>query len=371
MNIAMKRMKLNTYSCLILLLILSGAESVCGQVKETKVDQTFNVNSNTRINIDNKFGKVHINTWDQNRVQAKVEVEVEGNESAARDMLSRINIDVSESANEIKLETEISESRDHKNQRFQINYTLSMPKGNPLKIEHRHGDIYLDHHSGSLDLDLAHGQLVAEELTGQTRVSLQHGSGGRIAALGSGTLAIQHYQRIRLGRLGDMRMEIAHSTAEVETAGDLDLEIRHSNMEFESIGVLQVDMQHSKMSAESAESIDSDMQHSDLDVESVSRSISADGNHSQVRVDRLSKNFTEVVFDGSHSYLGLGLERGANGTLDIELNHGKLDYPEASVNMSHVNIENNSRKYKGKLGNGTGGEIRVDANFTDVDLDIN
>jgi hypothetical protein len=367
----MKQMKLNTYRFLFLLLFLSGAGSVWGQVKETKVDQTFNVSSNTELRIDNKFGKVHINTWDQNRIQAKVEVEVDGSESGAREILSRINIDVHESSSQVKLETDISESKNSRNRRFRINYTVTMPKGNPLNVNHRHGDIYLDNHSGALVLELAHGQIVAEELTGETRVSLQHGSGGRIASLGSGTLEIQHYQRLRLGKLGDMRVDIAHASAEVEEAGDLDLEIRHSTLEFEVTGALNLELQHSKLRAESIKSIDVDMQHSTIDIEKVASAIIADGNHSHVKVDRLSKNFSKVSFDGNHSYLGVGLESGVRGTLEIELNHGKLDYPESLINMSHVNIENNSRKYKGKIGNGSGGEIMVDGNFTDVDLEIN
>ena len=366
----MKNMKLNTYSLLFLLLISSGAGSLWGQVKETKVDQTFNVNSNTTLSIDSKFGKVHIETWDQNKIQAKVVVEVDGNENSARAILDRISIDVNESSSQVKLETEIAESRNSRNHRFKINYTVTMPKGNPLHIDHRHGDIYLDNHSGSVQLDLAHGQIVAEELTGDSRVSLQHGSGGRISSLGSGTLDIQHYQRLRLGKLGDMKMELAHSGADVEYGGDIELEIRHSNLEFDKVGAVNVDMQHSKLRAGSAKSINTDMQHSTVDIERVSGSLLADGNHSHVKIGRLSKNFSQVIFDGNHSYLGLGLERGASGKLEVELNHGKMDYPESAINMSHVNIENNSRKYKGNLGSGSGGTIQVDGNFTDVDLDI-
>ena len=209
----------------ILVVLVSGAGSLWGQVKETKLDQSFNVNSNTRLSIENRFGKVHIDTWNQNKVQAKVEVEVEGNDNGAREVLDRINIDVSESSGEIRIETEIDDSNNKKwrNQRFKINYTISMPKSNPLNVDHRHGDLYINNFDGDLDLELAHGQIVAEELNGKSRISLQHGNGGRIAAIGSGSLEIQHYQRLRLGRLGNLDFEIAHASADIEEAGDLDL----------------------------------------------------------------------------------------------------------------------------------------------------
>ena len=367
-----KQMKLNTYSFLIAILVFTSAETLWGQVKDKRVDQTFTVNSSTRLVIDNKFGKVHINTWDQNKIEVQVMIEVDGSDQTARDILDRIEIDISESSSEIRIETDIAESRiKNRNQRFEINYTVKMPKNNPLRVDHRHGDVYLDNLDGTLDLDLAHGQIVAEELNGESRISLQHGNGGRIAAIGSGSLDIQHYQRLRIGRMGSMDVKIAHASIEVEETGDLDIEVQHSNVDLGSAGALNLNMQHSKLEAESLTSIRSDMQHSSLDVEKLQRLLEIDCNHSQVDIDRISKGFSTVNFDGDHSYLGLGMESGASATLDIELQHGKLQYPESLINMSHVNIEDQRREYQGKIGNGTTGQIEVDANFTDVSIEIN
>ena len=146
----MKRVKVNIYSVLIAVLLLSGVDSLLGQVKEKRVDQTFNVTSNTRLSIDNRFGKVHINTWDQNKIEAQVTVEVEGSESGARNILNRINIDVSESSSEVRIKTDIDGSKNHGgNRRFRINYEINMPKNNPLMVDHRHGDIYLDNLNGT------------------------------------------------------------------------------------------------------------------------------------------------------------------------------------------------------------------------------
>jgi len=369
----MRQSKLKTYRLLFLFLLVSGAGTLWGQVKETRVDQSFNVNSNTRLSIENRFGKVHIDTWNQNQIKAMVVVEVEGSESAAREVLDRIRIDVSESAGEVRIETDIEESNSNRwnNSRFKIDYTISMPKGNPLSIEHRHGDIYINNFDGPLDVDLAHGQIITEELKGRSQISLQHGNGGRIAAIGSGTLEIQHYQRLRIGKLGDLEFEIAHASAEIESAGDLEMEVMHSNLEFGSIGNLNLEMQHSKLEAGPVASLTSDMQHSTIHIERLDRVLNADCQHSQVEVDRMSADFEEIIFDGNHSYLSVELDAGANGSIEVDLNHGRLNYSESRVSMSYVNVENNSRHYQGKIGNGTGGKIQVDGNFTDVSLEIN
>ena len=368
----MRHIKLIKYSILVILLV-GGAAPLWGQAKETKLNQSFNVNGSTRLNIDNRFGKVHIDTWNQNKVQAKVEVEVEGSASAAREVLDRINIDVSESGDEIRIETDIEDSNNKKwrNQQFKINYTISMPRTNPLRVDHRHGDLYINNFEGPLKVELAHGQMVAEELNGKSEISLQHGNGGRIAAIASGSLEIQHYQRLRLGKLGNLDFEMAHASVDGEQAGDLELELRHSKLDFGSMGEVNVDMQHSKLEAASIDALNSDMQHSTIQVERLGSALNADGNHSHVQIDRMSANFREIAFDGNHSYLAVELDAGANGSLEIELNHGRLHHDESKIKMSYTNIENNSRHYKGKIGNGNGGEINVDGNFTDVKLGIN
>ncbi len=362
-----KQMKLSIYSFLIAIFVFAGADTLWGQVKDKRVDRTFTVNNSTRLVIDNKFGKVHINTWDQNKIEVQVMIEVDGSDQAARDILDRIDIDISESSSEISIETDIADSRNrNRNQRFEINYIVKMPKNNPLRVDHRHGDVYLDKLNGSLKLNLAHGQLVAEELTGKCDIGLQHGNGGRIAAIGSGSLEIQHYQRLRIGQMGSLDIQIAHASISVEEAGDLD-----SNVQLDYAKAINLDMQHSQLKAESLTSVRSNLQHSSMDIENLTRSLEFDGNHSQVDVEQLSRNFSEVDFKGNHSFLGLGLESGIRAILDMNLQHGRLKYPESRVDMNYINIQGSKREYKGKIGNNPTSRIQVNANFTDVRLEIN
>lgn len=365
----MRKIQVLFSGVLLAVFSLSGA---LAQTQEKRVDKTFNVNSSTRLSIDNRFGKVHINTWDQNKIEVKVLVQAEGSTAQAQNILDRITIDIDESPSEISLETEIENSRKKwNNDRFKIDYTIKMPKSNPLHINHRHGDIYLDNYSGPLDLDLAHGQIVAEELTGKGRISLRHGSGGRISAIGSGSLEIQHYQRLRVGSLGSMDVEIAHATMEVERAGDLDLEVRHSTLEMGSAGALDLSLQHGKLEAGSIRSLRTEMQHSSISLEKVQQLLDVDANHSEVDVDRMLKGFSAVTFEGNHSYLGLELETGSSANFRADLTHGKLHYTKSDIDMNFINTEDNRAEYRGKIGSNPTGEIRIEGNFTDCSVSFN
>ncbi len=357
------------FSGFIALSLLASMQLAWGQTQEVKLDQSFNVTKSTKLRIDSRFGKVHINTWTQNRIEVKVLAEASGSESEARAILDRITIDVDESSSTISLETEIAESRKrNRNQRFKIDYTVKMPVGNPLDLEHRHGDIYLDNFQGPLVLELAHGQIVAEELTGTGDISLQHGSGGRITALGQGELEIQHYQNFRIGKLGSTKVEVAHSSLEVEEAGDFDAEIRHSKVDLASAGATDISLQHSTLTGGDFDKVSADMQHSELSLKQLKESINADGSHSQVKIARLLKGFSTVEFDGNHSYLSLGLESGASANLDVNLHFGNLKYSESDINMTQIIKENHNSQYKGTIGSSPSGKILVKGSFTDFKL---
>ncbi|MDH3710145.1 MAG: hypothetical protein OER04_09675 [Cyclobacteriaceae bacterium] len=366
----MKKFQLLTASWLIALVFCS-ASIVQAQTQEKRVDKTFNVNSNTRLSIDNRFGKVHINTWDQNKIEVQVVIKAEGSESAAKEILDRITIDIDESPSQISLETEIANSRKNwRNQSFKINYTVKMPKSNPLSVNHRHGDIYLDNFNGPLEMELAHGQIVAEELSGKANITLRHGSGGRISSIGSGSLDIQHYQRLRLGSLGEVNLEIAHANLDIERAGDLDVEIRHSQVEIDEAGAVDVDLQHSQIDGGKFRSLRAEMQHSTVDLEQIQQFVDASSNHGEVKIDRLAKGFSTVEFEGNHSYIGLGLESGATSRLNVNLSYGKLHYSKSEIDMSLINIEDQKAEYKGTIGSNPKGEIRIEGNYTDCAVNM-
>ncbi len=344
---------------------------VLAQSKEKLVEKSFNVNSSTTVSIDNKFGKVHVNTWDQNKVELKVRISAEGSDAAIADILSRIDIDINESASTLRFETEIENSRKKwRNERFKIDYTVNMPKSNPLDINHRHGDIFLDSRSGTVNVDLAHGQIVAEALTGKNNINIRHGNGGRIAAIGSGSLDMQHYQRLRIGTLGDIDLEVAHAQLDVEKAGNLDFELRHGSFEVESAGNVEVQLQHSQFEGGNIRSFRSHMQHSNVSIDRLQTRLNVDSNHGNVEVDHLAKGFELVEFDGDHSYLGISMERGASASLDAELNFGKMNYLESEINMSYVNKEDHRSEYKGTTGANPTAQIRFKGNFTDFTLDF-
>ena len=70
------------------------AVAVYDAEKRKTFEKTYKVNSSDVLNISNKFGRVHVNTWNKNEIKVKVDMIARaGSESKVNEMLSRMKIE--------------------------------------------------------------------------------------------------------------------------------------------------------------------------------------------------------------------------------------------------------------------------------------
>jgi hypothetical protein len=149
-----------------------------GDVKEKSrsFTKSYSVNSGDKLQINNSFGKVTVNTW--NKKEFKVEVEIRGlanEEDDAQKLLDGINIVDSKENGIISFTTKI-ESQNHQwgtwsnngksyiNKAI-VNYTVYMPSKNSLEIKNRFGAVTLPDFGGKLIINAQYGTFTAKELS--------------------------------------------------------------------------------------------------------------------------------------------------------------------------------------------------------------
>ena len=84
-----------------------GAGPKLGKIdREKTILKTYQVNADARIDITNKFGKVHVTSWDQNKVSNEVVITVGAkNEAVALDRLKAINVEFKSAASYVEAKT--------------------------------------------------------------------------------------------------------------------------------------------------------------------------------------------------------------------------------------------------------------------------
>ena len=78
----------------LLLLALFFTSALTAQIYTRKISKSYKVNSSTTIDIFNKYGKVHVVTWDKDSVKFKVNLTIQtSNESKLTKLKQNIGFD--------------------------------------------------------------------------------------------------------------------------------------------------------------------------------------------------------------------------------------------------------------------------------------
>lgn len=350
----MKTTYLLKYKILALLLLITSVAIAKGQEEKKKyVEKNYKVSASTRLKIENKFGKVEINSWEKSEFDIKIEIIGKGrNEERAQRILDAIEIDISESSAEIVFETEISNIKNKNEEGFEINYTIYMPEVNPLYVKNSFGDVTMGDRKNKLEINVSYGSMRVGDVTGDSRIKLSFGGGS-------------------IGTIKDGEANIKYSNFEIDGAGELDMTQGFSEIEIGDVEDLEIESKYGKVEIETAVNVEADAHFSGFDIEELTGSLELDCSYlGNFRIDKLAKSFTLVDIDGKFGSYEIGLEDGINADITAEFSFADLKYSsDVDVDFNYRVKESNKSTYKGKIGNGDSNKIiRVDSSYGNLRL---
>ena len=342
------------YKILTLCLLLAASVFASKQEQKKKyVERNFKVSSTTKLKIENKFGKVEVNSWAKSEFDIKVEIIGKGrNEDRAQDILDAIEIDITEGSAEIVFETEIAKTKNKNEEGFEINYTIYMPDTNPLDVKNSFGDVTMGDRSGDLDINVSYGSMRVGNVAGDARIKLSFGGGS-------------------IGAIADGEATIKYSNFEIDAAAKLDLTQGFSEIEIGEVADLEVESKYGKLEIEKADRIDADAHFSGFDIEELTGSIELDCSYlGNFRIDKLAKTFTLVDIDGKFGSYEIGLEEGMNADINAEFSFADMKVSsDVDATFNYRVKESNKSTYKGKIGSGDANKmIRIDSSYGNLRL---
>ncbi len=152
--------------------LLALASTASAKVTE-KFSQSYPLDANGTIHLENVNGSVEIIAWD------KAEVSLQAEKSANNaEGLARIHLKIESSAHRLQIKTEHEMKwKFWDNMNAQVHYTLMVPAGVSLeKIDVVNSSIHVTGVKGSVNLDTVNGNIDAEGLTGPGAFETVNGS---------------------------------------------------------------------------------------------------------------------------------------------------------------------------------------------------
>lgn len=178
-----------------LLLILAPVSSpllACDDWNTLKeeVIKEYTLSPGGRLILENSVGEIEITGWDEPRVEivAVKKVRYKDSRERARELLKQIDIEIRQTGNEIKIETNIPEDYDLgggwtigklirlgkivKNEKFGgVTFKIKLPRRTDLNLEQSVGELEVDGVTGEIKIDNSVGELALVNISGPAEIS--------------------------------------------------------------------------------------------------------------------------------------------------------------------------------------------------------
>lgn len=333
---------------LLILALLTGT-TVSAQDHKSKMNlsREFPTTRETTLEIENKYGKIQVDSWDEDRIVVDVEIQVtESSASKLKKLKEDISIDFSGTKNYIivksKFESEsgrlaselksVSHTLSGSNKHVEINYSVKVPPYLEVVLVNKFGDIFMDDHQGDVDISLSNGALKSNRLEGKSNISL-HFANGMIEALGSATL------------------EMSYSDLTINEASQLDLQSKSSKLKADSINVLKVNSRRDKFFFTQVEYLYGESNFTEIWVYDFVRECDLDLKYGKLTIENVLPSFSKIDLKSEYADLTLMFARECSYTYNI-LYHKKanLQLADKSVSSTESTVGNDHFRTTGRWG---------------------
>lgn len=219
----------------LLLLLFSMGTSAQERVAKT-IEKQFKLDTNGELHIDNKYGNVTVDGWDQPMVKVEITVKVNHKKlENAKDLLGRVKPEIRANQSYVSITSVIANKNtgwfadffnktnpiDTDRSRVQIDYKIYLPKRAKLNITNKFGDILIENWQGHLVANLEHGDLWLGDSINRGDIELKFG-------------------KIRAKDINFARITIKNGDLSMENAKKLQLTTEGSEIQLNTIATLEL-----------------------------------------------------------------------------------------------------------------------------------
>ncbi|MEM9859672.1 MAG: DUF4097 family beta strand repeat-containing protein [Bacteroidota bacterium] len=370
MNLTMR----SVYSLLLLLCSLSVFANIKPKddTRESKsYERSFKVAPDSYLEVKNKYGQIIINTWDKDLIQINAEVTAHGkNYSDARKLLSRVDIDFSQTGLYLSVETMLDRKSGFFKElwnnvsdysktllsktKLEIDYTIYMPSSVSLELENKFGDLYLNEFKGKCDINITHGNLRANVIHGSSHIEVGYGD-VRIKEFKSGVLNLKTTDA-SIQSLGEVTLNSSSSYLSIKKADQLSLDSRgDKSLRIEEVNRIKGKSLFSK-----------------LELEQVNKSIDLNMNYGELKAGSVAFSFSKIDLEGKYTDVSLQFAPDTYLQANITAKEDQLSVPLEGISLDR-NYEDEKKRYvnlKGTMGqkNNYPGYLFINSQGGDVSI---
>lgn len=350
---------LHIFSFLAIACLLSWSTGLTAQTYERTrtVSRIFGISPGKEVQVSNKYGNLHLVTWEQDSAKFDISLTVTSNkESRLEKNFDYVDFEFKDTEYYVIAQTVFrgqtdiwAEISDLANSLFssgtntRIDYTIYLPDYAEIKLENKFGNIYTTDHKGRVDISLSNGDLKAHAFRADTKIRLEFGN-ATIDEMSRGSI-FSNYGEITL-----------------EKAGYLDIESKSSKFFLRQAAELLLNSRRDKFNIRSVQSISGEINFTFVEVDKAYDHIDLRTNYGGVDIREMADEFNYCTLNSNYTDLNIYLGDDMLYELDITYNDKtELLLPSNMLSKTEtvINESDKIRQVEGKAGKIGGNSIPV------------
>jgi hypothetical protein len=329
--------------------------------------KTAPVSRETSLEVNNKYGSIHITSWKKDSAYIRAEVKAFApNQERLRKMFDGVKVNITETSYMIRAQTDFTQNINmlfesfkgmtskiiSYDSRVEINYYINIPDYLNLKIDNKYGDVYMEDNTGNFSASVTNGSFKANSLKKASSLSLVF-CDATINSLISGKIDAS-FSEITIGETEDLSVNSISSRFDIKKAGAILTESKRDKFFITNIDILQANTYFT-----------------DFNLGNVKKEMNLTTRYGSVNADLIEKGFEAIDINSGYSDISLGFEQGSSYNLDIRHINAFLVLPEKITNTEKKAIDEEKKEYmtSGTVGKNPGTtKVKIDANRGNIYL---
>lgn len=357
--------KTKTMRYKLLLLILAAslpAGIICGQAfSEKKIyREVMPVNSETSLEIDNKYGTIQITSWNKDSVEIRAEVEAFSSDlDRLRRLFQGVNVNISGSSYLVRGYTSFTQNISMLFESFKgltsklipyesrlhINYYIKAPEYIDMRITNKYGDVYMESNKAKLTLNLSNGAFKANALNEAYGMELV-------------------FCDATVNKLTKGRLNTSFSEVEIDESADLSITSISSKFNLENTVSVNVESRRDEFFIGKISSLKGNSYFSDLRIEEVGKELNMVLKYGDLDAEFISKGIEMVTLNSAYTDISLAFDKSVSYNLDIRHLNAFLVLPDDDARLEKKVVNEEKKEYMtfGTVGRNPGNvKVVIDA----------
>jgi hypothetical protein len=327
--------------------------------------KTVPVGKETSLEVNNKYGTIHITSWNKDSAYIRAEVKAfASNQSKLNKMFDGIKVNFMETTYLVRAQTDFTQNINMLfesfkgmtskliayDSRVEINYYISVPEYLSLKIENKYGDVYMDNNTGDFSIKVSNGSFKAN-------------------SLGKGSSVTLAFCDATINSVVSGKIDASFSEVSIGETEDLSINSISTKYDIKKAGMIRTESRRDKFFIGKIETLDGNSYFTDYKINNVKKALDLTTKYGSVNADFIEKGFGAINITSGYSDISLEFDQSASFNLDIRHINAFLVLPDKNIKTDKKALNEEKKEYMtyGTVGRNPGStKVKIDATHGNI-----